>query len=236
MTMPRTAVRPTIVVSFVLAVIIAPFIAWQGAQGGEQASVSALAPLGIVVVGDSITARYNDTPGDLRQGWWSIVGRRFGAHVTTYAQSGSGYLRSGHGPAGPCSGDRLIDRDAAFTGPPPSMLIIEAGRNDWSFCRRGRYVEAPDIMIDRAVNRYLDVLQTFLPSSTRIIVMGPPWGPLDQIDGLRITMIIKDAATRHGLQFIDTRGTLTTARVLDGVHPNRAGSVAIADRVIRSID
>ena len=109
----------------------------------------------MVFVGDSITAMYNDEAGDDMQGWWSMVGRHFGAHVTTHAESGSGYLRQGL----VCGGDRFVDRAEAYRDTAPSLFIVEGGRNDWSSCIEGRHVEAPDAVIARAVNHYLDVLQ-----------------------------------------------------------------------------
>ena len=230
--MSRTNLRRSVVVSFVLALLVGPFIAWQGAQGGQSRPVSQLAPHGIVVVGDSISARYNDTPGDADQAWWSVTGRRFDAEVRTFAQSGSGYLRPGHR----CTGNRFIDRPDAFTGPAPSILIVEGGRNDWARCVDGLFVEATDAEIRHAVDTYLDVLQTYLPSTTRIIVMGPPWGPLDPAAGARVTRIVHDEADAHGLQYVSTRNTLTADRVIDGIHPNRDGSLAIARRVIRALE
>ncbi len=127
----------------------APFLAGS-ANGGEPSADSAVAPRGIVVVGDSITARYNDKPGDAMQGWWSIVGRHYDAKVTTYAQSGSGYLRPGQ----LCTGNRFIDRQQAFTGEAPSLFIIEGGRNDWADVRR-RSVRHGDERRDRARGRHL---------------------------------------------------------------------------------
>jgi lysophospholipase L1-like esterase len=224
--------RRSILAAFVLALVVGPFMAWQGAQGDQTRPVSTLAPHGIVVVGDSITARYNDTPGDADQGWWSVVGRRFDADVRTYAQSGSGYLRPGHR----CTGDRFVDRASAFTGEAPSILIVEGGRNDWARCVDGLFVPSTDAEVRHAVATYLDVLQTYLPPTTRIIVVGPPWGPLDRAEGRRVTAIIADEARAHGLQFISTRGALTSDRVVDGVHPNRAGSLAIARRVVRALE
>ena len=42
---------------------------------------------------------------------------------------------------------------------------------------------------------------------------------------------------RHGLEYVSTTGTLDSyERVVDGVHPNRAGSLAIARRVIRGLE
>ena len=232
MTISRAATRRSVVLAILAALLVAPFIAWQGATGDESVTVSRIAPRGIVVVGDSITARYNDEPGDEKQGWWSITGDHFHAKVTRYAQSGSGYLR----PGLDCTGNRFIDRPDAYAGTAPSLLIVEGGRNDWAACEDGQFVTAPDDMIEHAVDRYLDTLQTFLPKSTRIVVLGPPWGPLDRADGLRVTAIIRAQAEQHGIEFISTRGALTADRVIDGVHPNRQGSLAIARRVIAALD
>jgi lysophospholipase L1-like esterase len=231
MTMPRVTTRP-LLLAIVVALLIAPFIAWQSATGDEQVTVSTFAPHGIVVVGDSITARYDDEPGGAEQGWWSMTGDHFNAEVTRYAQSGSGYLRRGHA----CEGNTFIDRRDAYAGPAPSLLIVEGGRNDWATCRDGRYVTAADDVIAHAVDRYLDTLQRSLPSSTRIVVLGPPWGPRDPLNRLRVTAIIEAQAKQHGIQFISTHGTLTADRVIDGVHPNRQGSLAIARCVIATLD
>src|SRR4051794_41117924 len=117
----RIAKRSPIAVGLAMLLAVGPFLLWQGAQGGQTTSTSTLAPHGIIVVGDSITARYNDSPGDDQQAWWSFVGRRFNADVTTYAQSGSGYLRPGRR----CTGNRFIDRTEAYSGAAPSLLIVE---------------------------------------------------------------------------------------------------------------
>jgi lysophospholipase L1-like esterase len=227
-----TTARRSVVVALLLALVAGPFVAWQGAEGEQTRGVSALAPHGIVVVGDSITARYNDKPGDDEQAWWSVMGRHFDADVRTHAQSGSGYLRPGHR----CEGDRFIDRSDAFTGQAPSIVLVEGGRNDWARCVDGVFVPSTDAEVRHAVDTYLDVLQTYLPSTTRIIVVGPPWGPLDRTEGRRVTAIIRSEAAAHDVEFISTAGALTSDRVVDGVHPNRAGSLAIARRVIRGLE
>lgn len=230
MTKPRTALRTPIVAVLALLLLLAPLLVFN-ADGGKAVASSVLAPRGIVVVGDSITARYNDKPGDAMQGWWSIVGRHYDATVTTYAQSGSGYLRPGR----VCTGNRFIDRQQAYTSNAPSLFVIEGGRNDWADCADGRFVPATDNAIAHAVDTYFTTLRTFLPRSTRIIVMGPPWGPIDRRDGTRITRIIESAASAHGFEFIATTGALTASTVVDGIHPNRQGSVAIADKVISAL-
>jgi lysophospholipase L1-like esterase len=217
----------------VVATTVALLAAWQSARGGEQPDPNGPFNRGIVVVGDSITAEYNDDEGDELEAWWSMVGRHFGAHVTTHAQSGSGYLRQGLA----CSGDRFIDRPEAFRDTAPSLFIVAGGRNDWASCVEGRHVEAPDAEISRAVNHYLDVLQANLPRATRIVVLGPLWGTLDQLGRKRLTSIVHAAAKAHGMQYVSTMGTIDRReRLTDGVHPNRAGSRALADRVIAALE
>ena len=227
--MSRSVVRTSVVAAVALMLLVA----WQRAGEGEQPTVDGPFKAGIVVVGDSITAEYNDDEGDELEGWWSMVGRHFGAHVTTHAQSGSGYLRQGEA----CTGDRFIDRPEAFRDTAPSLFIVEGGRNDWASCIEGQHVAATDAAITEAVNHYLDVLQANLPRATRIVVLGPPWGPLDQLGRKRLTAIVHAAAASHGVQFISTVGTIDRReRVSDGVHPNRAGSRALADRVIAALE
>jgi lysophospholipase L1-like esterase len=225
--------RSVLRTSTVAAIVLVLLVAWQSAGEGEQPTVDGPFKAGIVVVGDSITADYNDDEGDELEGWWSMVGRHFGAHVTTHAQSGSGYLRQGLA----CAGDRFIDRPEAFRDTAPSLFIVEGGRNDWASCIEGRHVAAPDEQIADAVNHYLDVLQANLPRSTRIVVLGPPWGTLDQLGRQRLTSIVYNAAKAHGVQYVSTTGTIDRReRLSDGVHPNRAGSRALADRVIAALE
>lgn len=217
----------------VVAITITLLAVWQSARGGEAPAVSGPFQQGIVVVGDSISARYNDKPGDADQAWWSMVGRHFGAHVTTHAQSGSGYLRQGLA----CNGNRFVDRPEAYVDVAPSLFIVEGGRNDWAYCIEGRYVASTNEQVAAAVDHYLDVLQANLPRSTRIVVLGPSWGTLDSDGRHRITDIIRASAKAHDMQYVNTVGTLDRPhRVLDGVHPNRAGSTALADRVIAALE
>ncbi len=222
----RARVAAAFGAAFVLTV--GPFLLSQGAEGG---TVTGAAPDGIVVVGDSITARYDDQSGSPHEGWWSMVGQHVDAPVETYAQSGSGYLRRG----GLCDGTTFTEREKALSGS-PSILIIEGGRNDWAVCRRDRVAAASNAEIARAVNRYLDTVADRLPASTRVLVLGPPWGPLQPVEGLRMTSIVKQAAADHDVEFVDMAGVLPPENVIDGVHPNRAGSVAIAQRVMAALD
>ncbi len=187
---------------------------------------------GIVVVGDSITARYTDDVGAPDQGWWSFVGRHFDTEVRTFAQSGSGYQR----PGMRCTGDVFGDRTAAFEAEAPSVFIIEGGRNDWATCRNGRHVRSTDAAVQDAVVSYLRLAKQQLPEDTRIVVLGPPWGELDPWEMRRVTSIVRTATMREGLEYVGTRGTLDQpGRTDDGVHPTRSGTTALADRVVAAL-
>lgn len=230
--MSMTAVRPTrrrmiTVVIAALVLALGPFLLWQGAEGGPESKV---APDGIVVVGDSITARYNDEVGDPEQGWWSVVARHYNAEVDTYAQSGSGYVR----PGKRCEGTTFAERTEALEQQ-PSIFLIEGGRNDWAYCVNGRFRTASNDLIRTEVDDYFNAVRASMPRSTRVIVLSPPWGPAQRLDGMRVTQIIKSAAEAHDFEFVDTSNTLGPGEVNDGIHPNRAGSLEIADRVIAAI-
>jgi len=232
MARPRLTVRTLVVGALTAALALTPLlVSWRNVTGGEAAATSVVTPGGIVVVGDSITAKYDDEPGSDRQGWWSLVGHDLGKPVATFAQSGSGYLRRGQH----CTGDRFIDRSAAYTDVAPALLIVEGGRNDWSYCVDGGYSVATDDMIAGAVDAYLTTLQASLSSSTHIVMLGPAWGPKDHDQAARVTSILRQAAGRHGLTFIDLDGVLDARTVVDGTHPNRAGSEAIAQRVLATL-
>ncbi len=229
--LPRTLVALAVVAAVVAALSLS------GRGGGSQATVasSTTAASGSItdmtVVGDSITALYDDRPGSPMQGWWSIVGRHLGVPVERYAQSGSGYLKVGAG----CAGDTFADRPGALASA-PSLLVLEGGRNDWSICRGGRAVTAPDETIRAAVDSYMDAVAATVPASTRVVVLGPPWGPVKRQHAERVTAIVREAAQEHDFEFVDMTGTLDASTVYDGIHPTLEGSRRIAARVVSALE
>lgn len=94
--------RLWIVIALVCTLLTAPLVL-------QRVTASATGP-GIAVIGDSISARYNDEPGDAKQGWWSVVGRHYKIGVENFSQSGSGFAR----PGLRCSGNRFGNRLAAI--------------------------------------------------------------------------------------------------------------------------
>lgn len=211
------------VVALLGIVLVAPL-------GIQRVSASASAPT-VAVLGDSITARYNNESGSQSQGWWSFVAKRYGIKPEIFAQSGSGFQRPGNRCDGTTFGDRIDELVAAS----PSIVFVEGGRNDWAHCRNHRLVLATDAQIVAGVDSVLGRLRSDLPFTTRFFVLGPPWGPRDMAQQDRVTEIIRASTVAHGMTFIGTTGVFKGDRVVDGIHPNRAGSIALGQTVIKAV-
>lgn len=219
----RAVPRGWLILALLAALVLVP-----PTTQGVSASASART---IAVIGDSITARYNDNAGDAKQGWWSIVGRHYDRHVITFAESGSGFQRRGNG----CSGARFADRLSALARHRPHIVLVEGGRNDWASCAGAGLTLSDSAQVRAATDRFLQRLRAALPRDAVVFVLGPPWGSVDASQRDRVTAIIKASAQRAQMHFIDTSKIFDGARTLDGTHPNRAGSQALARRVIAVI-
>lgn len=215
--------RVWILVVLVCALIVVPLTF-------ERVTASASSTR-VAVIGDSITARYNNHPGNAKQGWWSFVGRHYRVQVETFAQSGSGYGRRGH----QCTGNTFGDRLAAVRKYRPTVVFVEGGRNDWAYCRSGRLRHASNARVEKSVDSFLTELENTVPTGTKIYVLGPPWGPKDLDQRERVTAIVKASANAHGMSYISTRGSFSKDRVRDGIHPNRAGSLKLGTKVIKAV-
>lgn len=196
----------------------------------QRDGASASGPV-IAVIGDSISARYDDSPGSDKQAWWSVVGRHYGAHVETFAESGSGYVRNGHA----CTGTRFIDRLDEVADAEPTIVIVEGGRNDWAFCTDGGFALTTDALVKSSVEVFFTKLKQVIAPGTTIVVLGPPWGSEQAEMQARVSGIIEEAARRHQLRFISTEGVFIGDRTLDGIHPNHAGSMALGNTVVMAL-
>lgn len=187
-------------------------------------------PRSMLVVGDSISASYNDEPGSPLQGWWSLVARELGYAPTVLAEAGSGYQRPGAG----CTGTAFDDRPGVFDQPAPDLVVVEGGRNDWARCDGTDLVEVEPEIVLAAADDFLGRLTRAYPDA-RVVVLAPPWGPLQQRYVDDVTSAIEAAAERHGCEFVTMDGVLTPARTPDGVHPDIGGSKAIAETVLLAL-
>jgi len=199
--------------------------------GGDGDRARAGATPSMLVIGDSISASYTDQPGSTLQAWWSFVRHEIGHVPTVLAEPGSGYQRPGAG----CRGTTFQQRPAVFDQPPPDLVIVEGGRNDWARCDGASLEPVPASTVLAAADEFLGRLVAAYPDA-RIVVLAPPWGPLQQRYADDVTAAIETAADRHDLQFVPMDGVLTEQRTPDGVHPDLDGSRAIAERVLEALE
>jgi len=196
--------------------------------GAMSAPASAKDGPNLHVVGDSITAWYNDAKGHPMRGWWSMLAERKGMAATTSAIGGTGFLR-------PCNGagqrrTNFRERLGAVRRANADVLIVEGGRNDWRACNGKRY---SDKQIRQGVNRYFKSLRTVVRQE-RIskVYVTTVWGSRDHRNRDRIAPVVKRYAERYGFKFKQIN--LTRSQTLDGTHPNERGNRKIA-KIMRKI-
>lgn len=207
--------------AFALALVVAE-------PGSDRARAGG--PRSMVVVGDSISASYNDEPGSPLQAWWSLVARELGYTPTVLAEAGSGYQRPGAG----CTGTAFGDRPGVFDQPSPDLIVVEGGRNDWARCDGTDLVEVDSDVLLAAADDFLGRLTQAYPDA-RVVVLAPPWGPLQQRYVTDVTDAIEAAAELHDCEFVRMDGVLPAHRTPDGVHPDVNGSKAIAETVLQAL-
>ena len=217
------ASRAWIVLAMLAFVLVVPL-------GIQRVAASSSGPT-VAVIGDSITARYNNESGSQGQGWWSFVGKRYGVKIKTFAESGSGFQR----PGNLCEGTTFGQRVDQLVASKPKIVFVEGGRNDWAHCHNHRLVIATDAEVAAGVDSVLSRLHDGLPFTTRFFILGPAWGTTSADQRDRVTEIIRASAEAHGMTFISTTGVFDGDRVLDGTHPNRAGSIALGQTVIKAV-
>jgi len=182
-----------------------------GAMGTAEAKTDRM-----MVVGDSITARYNDKPGDPMRGWWSRLAAKQNMRVSTSAISGTGFINKGSG----CSQRNYLQRINSIAKTRPKVLIIEGGRNDFHLCQ-DRMSKGE---IDRGVARYFNKVNKIVKRyRIKKVYVVTVWGTKFSKDKTRVTAIVGKHAKRSGYPYKVI--TLGNSMTVDGTHPNRAGNV-----------
>jgi len=175
----------------------------------------------IVVIGDSITARYNSIPGDDNEGWFSMLARKAGHSVVPMGEAGSGVLRYGN----QCQGTRYFERLSAALAQSPDILIIEGGRNDFTKCityGEPGYERTSADYIEKRWNAFLDEVKARKAAKTQVWVMTP-WGTSFSAERDMVYPIVKDATLSHGFGWVGL-SALPDDRTVDGTHPNYEGN------------
>lgn len=195
----------------------------------------------VLVVGDSITARYNNIRGHQNRGWWSIVGERWNARMVTMAQAGTGVIaRGGAASCALGSKNRLTTfgyrTQRGLRTVKADALIVAGGANDWRRCGpvkkgKSKLVNNTDALIRAQMRKYLTTVKTEiraagLPASQ--VLFMTPRGPDRKRDRDRVVVIFAQEVHRAGFKYIDSN-IIPASYTVDRTHPNLAGNQWLAD-------
>lgn len=212
--------------------VVAQVVAETGAEGMTQIQLTST----LVVFGDSISAQFNDLPGDARQGFWSMVAHELGARPQVLAEGGAGFVNRGLvGCKGSTFLQQLARPEVAEAVAAAGAVVIEGGRTDTQVCRRGGgYDLVPNWQVRRAAGAFMTEVQRLRGPDPTCTIVVVPWGPAGRVDNRnRITRVVEEAATRQGFTFVETVGLLTRRTTWeDGVHPTRAGNKALTQAIL----
>jgi len=199
----------------------------------------------VLFIGDSITARYDDKVGDPQRGWWSIVAAKMGMRPVTSAESGSGMLAAGGGAQygvpsrGACRGTTFGERLGDVAAAHPTVIVVEGGRNDFKRCVGGKTVTKLDKKrTEAAVKAYLAQLKTAAARAgvpARNVYVLSPWGTAYPSERAVVRPLVKKYALAEGFHWIAT-SYLADRWTVDRTHPNTAGNVELARRVVKLSD
>ncbi|HET9876105.1 MAG TPA: GDSL lipase [Mycobacterium sp.] len=183
-------------------------------------------PNHVAVIGDSYTAG-SDQGGQGAEGWtqraWAMLADS-GVYVAAdvAAEGGAGYGARGN------RGSVFEDLTARAVHPDDALVVFFGSRNDQ---------DVDPEQLTRVVHETFGLARWVTPSA-RLLVIGPPWPAADVPDTvLRIRDILDVEAHAVGADFVDPiterwfvgRPDLIGA---DGVHPDDAGHVYMADKIV----
>jgi hypothetical protein len=200
----------------------------------QKSTVEADADATLMVIGDSIARAYDDKPGSVRQGFWSMIADEIHAQPKMAAQGGAGFVKPG---LSRCKGRtftqqlerpkirNLVER--------AGVLIIEGGRNDTRTCHRRGFADVTTEQLEAAVDGFMNQVAALRAEAQGCTLVVTPWGPKGQRQRSRITPVIREAARSHGFDFIGTTGVLNQDNTIDGIHPERAGNEALTREILR---
>lgn len=188
----------------------------------------------LMVIGDSLVRAYDDKPGSVRQGFWSMLAEEIDAQPKLAAQGGAGFVKPG---LSRCRGRTFTQQLArpkirelvASAG----VLIIEGGRNDTRTCHRRGFADVSTEQLRAAVDEFMDEVAMLRAESDGCTLVVTPWGPKGEKQRSRITPVIRDSTRSHGFDFVGTNGVLNKENTSDGVHPERTGNVALTREILR---
>lgn len=184
----------------------------------------------VVVIGDSMTARYDDEVGSPNRAMYSFLAEKLSMTPVTFAESGSGFYRRGIDSS--CTGTRYADRISRALAANPRVLLVQGGRNDYRGCTKP-VSQATTEKYTRSFLRSLALAADRSGLRRRDIYVHSPWGTTKVAEGKRIRPMIKQWTRYYGLIFIS--GTsMDRDDAPDGIHPDESGVQFLLAQVLRN--
>lgn len=208
--------------------------------GGGSAAVSKWAGKKWIAIGDSITKSLTDTP------YHTVVGTKLGfGTVINAGVNGSGYFVNGSGMGGPFH-TRISSLDATA-----DLITVFGGTNDWNEVgttfAMGTFGDTTTSTFYGALDYTFKSLITKYPTKTIVVFTPIPrdnnWGANLNSQGVtleQVTDAIIKVCNKYSIPVLDlfrnsgmfaSNATFKTAYMPDGLHPNSAGHVLLADKI-----
>jgi len=176
----------------------------------DPASTTALT---VVAIGDSIMSAHGLNAD---QAWLAVVAQTHGWKLTNLASNGSGFVTVGD------DGDTFSDQTLVALSLHPDVIILSGSSNDLGV--------SSDVLAN-ATTALIKRIHLVLPQ-TKILTVDAIWGATDLPGQLgEMDTAVKQASVDAGGAYLDIGQPLAATPDLmqaDGVHPNAAGQIALA--------
>jgi len=176
----------------------------------DPASPTALT---VVAIGDSIMSAHGLNAD---QAWLAVVAQTHGWKLTNLASNGSGFVTVGD------DGDTFSDQTLVALSLHPDVIIQSGSSNDLGV--------SSDVLAN-ATTALIKRIHLVLPQ-TKILTVDAIWGATDLPGQLgEMDTAVKQASVDAGGAYLDIGQPLAATPDLmqaDGVHPNAAGQIALA--------
>ncbi|MDL4772792.1 SGNH/GDSL hydrolase family protein [Actinomadura xylanilytica] len=228
--MPRLF-SSAVAVLLVLALCVASAAPIRGGHSTALAEPVRRAPV-VFALGDSYTMGIRGiTP---ERAYAAEAARTLGWQIVLAGHAGTGFVGTGltRKTFGTLFNEQLAWR------PAPDMVLISGGHNDVWY--------PPELVAQRA-RELLNTARHRWPGA-QLLLIGPMWGGDPGPKALRVRDVLREAASGLGVPFIDPlaerwitgsvrRQTGNAARFIraDGTHPNPAGNLFIAGRLVSDL-
>jgi lysophospholipase L1-like esterase len=175
----------------------------------------------IAVYGDSYSAGGRQG-GKGATGWPAIVADRLDAELRLHAAGGAGYMNGSR-----AADETFLDQVRAAPDPEADVVVVFGSRNDR---------DLPRVDIKSQATAVYAAIRSASPSA-QLVVIGPAWDDDVAPDEMFLARdAVASAAAAAGALFVDPLAgewLLDRPELIggDGVHPNDAGHVYLADRI-----